>query len=497
MRGPQPAGQSWAVDDRRMPRWAVLAALTLVTFLVLLDDTAVSVALPSVQRELGLSLGGLEWVVNSYTLAIAAFTLLAGRLADRNGARRIFLAGLATFLIGSLGAGLAPNATALIASRAMQGLGSALLGPASLALIASTFHADRRGAALGMWAGVSASALGIGPLVGAVVNDTIGWRWIFLLNVPLGGAAWLVARTVLPSFPPAATPKRVDALGAICSATALITLLLGLNLAHGTAWTAWPVMALFTAASASFVLFGVHESRTPDPLLDLAMFTDRSFTGANMVTLLSTAVMCSLFFFLALYFQTVLGYSGLASGATLLPLTLTIIITAPLVGRIVDAAGARLLIVSGMVLLSAALLGLSRLGLDASPVLTMVWLSLAGLGIALTKTPTTTVALGSADDNSYGVAAGVLNTFQATGLAIGIALMGAILAAFGPNAAFGREFDQHHHQAFIDGFSTALRVNSGIAFLAAMVAAFTIKSARSLPTRRRRPSAISRDSTRM
>jgi len=218
--------------------------------------------------------------------------------------------------------------------------------------------------------------------------------------------------------------------------------------------------------------------------VNLTLFRNRSFTGANTVTLLSTAVMCSLFFFLALYFQTVLGFSALASVASLLPLTLTltltltIIVVAPLPGRLADRFGARLLVVGGMLLLAVALLGLATLGLESNVGIIMLWLAVAGGGIALARTPTATIALGAADGSSYGIAAGVFNTFQATGLALGIALMGAILTSFGPDAAFKREFDDRHHRAFVEGFSTALMVNAGIAVFAAGLAAFTLYSRR-------------------
>lgn len=459
-------------------RWGVLIGLTLVTFLLLLDDTAVSVALPSIQKQLGLGFGGLEWVVNAYTLTIAAFTLMAGRLADRNGARRIFLIGLAIFVIGSLSAGISPTPAALIAFRAAQGLGAALVAPAALALIAITFPAERRGMALGVWAGVSASALGIGPLIGALVNDALGWQWIFLLNVPLGSLGWLSASFLLPKSRPPVVRMRLDMLGVCLSAVGLLSLILVLDQANAAGWASPLVIGLSFTTVTSLALFVVHENRTHDPLVNLSLFADRFFAGANLVTLLSTAVMCSLFFFLALYLQTVLGYTALASGATLLPLTLTIILIAPLAGRLADRFGVQLLIVVGMLILAGALIGMSTLGLRGDAPILMFWLAVAGFGIALAKTPTTTAALGGADASNYGIAAGVLNTFQAAGLALGIALMGAILTSFGPSAAFDRSFDARHHEAFVQGFSTALAINGGIAAFAAVLAAVMLRSRR-------------------
>lgn len=460
----------------RGARWGVLAGLTLVTFLLLVDDTAVAVALPSIQEQLGIGFESLQWAVNAYTLAIAAFTLLAGRLADRNGPRPIFLIGLAVFIAGSFGAGLAFNAATLIAFRVVQGVGAALVAPSALALIAVTFSSKQRGLALGIWAGVSASALGIGPLFGAVLNDSVGWRWIFLLNLPLGAGAWLVARLVLPKSRVKASSVRLDLLGAFLSAAGLVGLISVLSELTDADWTSWQVILRTGLTVVLLGLFLIHESRTRDPLVDLALFRNRSFTGANLVTLLATAVMCSLFFFLALYLQTVLGLSALAAGASLLPLTVTIVVVAPLSGGLSDRFGARALVATGMLVLAAALLGLGTLGLYSSVASLMLWLALAGLGIGLARTPTTAAALGAVDGSKYGTAAGVYNTFQATGLAVGIALMGAILTSFGPDAAFDRDFDAAHHAAFRDGLSMALTINSGIAAVAAVLAAVLLRS---------------------
>ena len=459
-------------------RWAVLVVLTLVTFLLLLDDTAVAVALPTIQRRLGLGLGGLEWVINAYTLTLAVCTLPAGRLADRDGRRRIFLAGLIVFTGASLTAGLAPTAALLIATRAVQGVGAALVAPASLAIIAETFPDRQRGMAIGVWAGVSASALGFGPVFGAIINDSAGWRWIFLLNVPLGAGAWLVARAVLRESRASGAARQLDLAGAGISAVGLLALLLALTQANDTGWSSPRIIVLFAAAAVCAVVFVRHEGRSPAPLLDLSLFKQRSFAGANLVILLVTSVMCSLFFFLALYLQTVLGYSALAAGAGLLPLTATIVAVGPPAGRLADRIGARLPVTAGSLLLAAALLGLSGLGVASRLGTLMPWLALAGLGIGLVTAPTTTAALGSAGSAGYGTVAGVFSTFRTTGLTLGIAIMGAILASFGPGAAFNRGFDRLHHTAFVDGFSTAVTVNAAIAVAAAVLAAFTMRPPR-------------------
>jgi EmrB/QacA subfamily drug resistance transporter len=464
-------------------QWAIVGGLSVVSFLLLLDTTSVSVALPSIQRQLGFGFSALEWVVKVYTLVIAAITLLAGHLSDRAGAKRIFLAGLAIFIVGSVASGVAFNVSFLIASRAVQGLGAGLVAPASLALIATAFPDHRRGTALGVWAGVSASALGIGPLIGAAITDTLGWNWIFLLNVPLGILAWLLAKFILPRPTPQPHGGRLDVWGAALSGAGLLSLLLALNQTNGHGSTS--TLPLLGVSILLFILFILRERRIPSPLVDLTLFMNRIFAGANIVTLISTAVMCSLFFFLALYLQTVVGLTALQSGATLLPLTLTIILVAPIAGRLGDRIGNRLLVVTGMVILAIGLLGMSQLGTGSNIVALMVWLTVTGFGIALARTPTTTLALGSAKDGTFGIAAGIFNSFQAAGLALGISLMGLILTAFGPEAAFSREQSVAHHDAFIAGFSTALGINSAIALVGAATAFILLRpSHRGVPRRK-------------
>lgn len=445
-----------------------------MTFLLLADDTAVSVAVPAMQTDLGADFVAISWVVKTYTLAVAAFALLAGRLTDRNGARPIFLLGLAVFVLGSLLGGLAPNAAVLVAARAVQGLGAALVAPAALALIASTFSGRERGVAIGIWSGVSASALGVGPLFGAIITDWVGWQWIFLLNVPLGAGAWLLARVLLPRSIPGGIGGGVDVPGVLLSAVALVALVLSLGLFEDSGWTSPGFLALVLVSAASAILFIARERRVRQPLVDLRLFRSRSLTGANLVTLLSTAVMCSLFFFLALYLQTVAGLSALAAGGALLPLTLSVVVVAPVAGPLADRFGYRLLVVVGMLALAVALLGLGTLGLRSGGIALSVWLALAGIGIGIARTPTTSAALGGAEGSEYGMAAGILNTAQAAGLALGIAVMSVILTSIGPNVAFDRALDAAHHAAFVEGLTAALAVNAAIAGAAALIAAILL-----------------------
>jgi len=225
------------VPRERRARWAVLASLTLVSFLLLLDDSAIALALPAMRQQLGFGLAGLEWVINGYTLPLAALMLLGGQLADRHGRRRVFLIGLAIFTLASLLAGIAGDTATLIGARALQGVGAALVAPASLSIIAVTFPVNERGWALGVWAGVTATALGLGPLLGALVTDSLGWAWIFLLNVPLGGGAWLVARALLSESRAEHPARHLDVPGVVSSAIALSGLLLVLTQGNDYGWS--------------------------------------------------------------------------------------------------------------------------------------------------------------------------------------------------------------------------------------------------------------------
>jgi EmrB/QacA subfamily drug resistance transporter len=464
--------------------WIALAGLTLVTFLLLLDDTAVAVAGPAIQARFGLGLEGMQWVINSYTLTIAAVILLGGQLADRLGRKRIYLAGLAIFIIASLGAGLASTGPLLITARAVQGVGAAMVTPTALAIIANAFPRSQRGLAIGIWSGVSASALGLGPLFGAIILDELGWRWIFLVNVPFGVGVWLLARTILPDADAPRPTLHLDVVGATLSGGGLLALLLALTQANGTGWLSLRVTALFLAAALGAAVFVRHERRTAHPLVPVALFKDRVFAGASAEILLVTSVMCSLFFFLALYTQVVLDYTALEAGTALLPLTVTIVVVGPLAGWLADRIGPGIPVTLGMLLLAAALLRLSDLDVDSSISSLIPWLTLAGVAIGLVTAPTTATAMASIDADGHGSSAAVFSTFQTTGLTLGIAIMGAILTSFGAGGAFARTLTAEHHEAFVRGFSTAVTVNAVIALLGAVLAALLLRrksSSRSRP----------------
>lgn len=473
---PAPAAEPRAATvpvARSARRWWTLAGLSLASFLLTLGDTGLAVALPSLGRDLDLGLSGLEWVVNAYTLALSVVLLFGGRLTDLLGGRRVFMVGLALFTAASLVAGLAPSTWMLLAGRALQGVAGALVLPATLALVAASFRAGGRGVALGIWAGAGAAALALGPLVGALVTEQLGWPWIFLLNVPLAAAGLLAARLTLPSSGPRVA-RGVDFAGLAVSAAALFALVFALTEVGALGWGSPVVLGGLAGSALAFAVFVRIELAREAPLVDLRQFAARAVYSGNLVMLLSTAVMCSVLFFVSLYLQTGLGYSPLGTGAAFLPMTGLILLVAPLAGRLSDRFGGRWPATAGMLLLALGLLLLAETGLGGGVGALLFPLAVIGLGVGLVTTPVTDAALAGAPEHESGVAAGVLNTSRMVGLSLGIALMGAIVAARWPGGfvAQGRATD------LASGLSLAYRINAVIALVTAGVAAATLTGAK-------------------
>src|SRR5438067_3746786 len=351
-------------DENR--KWWTLAAVSFGLFMIMLDNTIVNVALPTIQRSLHLKISELEWVVTGYALTFGAFMLTGGKLADLFGRRRIFVAGLVVFTGSSLACGLANGASVLIAARVVQGLGAAMMNPATLSIITVTFPPRQRGTAIGIWAGVSALALAIGPLVGGLLTERINWNWIFYINVPVGVLGILAAFPFIDESRDTSHEQRPDLPGLFTSALGLFALSYALIEANTYGWTSARILGSFAVAAVSLVLFGLLEGHQRLPMLELGLFRNRGFAGANTVMLLVGLAMFGVFFYVSLYVQQVLGYSPLQAGASFLPWTILIILIAPQAGRISDRVGPRPLVAGGMAVLAGSLVWFSQMGLHES-----------------------------------------------------------------------------------------------------------------------------------
>ena len=462
------AAQLFAPENRR---WWTVAAVSFGLFMIMLDNTVVNVALPSIQRSLDADQSELEWVVVSYALTFATFMLTGGKLADYFGRRRLFIIGLAIFTLASLACGLAPNASFLIGARAVQGLGAAIMNPATLGIITATFPPRQRGMAIGIWAGVSAMALAIGPLLGGLITDHIDWSWIFFVNVPVGVLGIIVARWAIDESRDTSLEQRLDLPGLATSAVGLFALTYALIEANTYGWTSTRILAIFAIAAIALTAFVLLELRQRVPMLDLSLFRDPTFTGANLTMLLVSLAMFGIFFFNSLFLQNVLGYSATQTGAVFLPMTVLIIVVAPWAGRYSDKVGSRWLVGTGMTLVSLSLVLFAQLDVGSTFWDILPGLLTGGLGMALVMTPATAAAMGAVDVDKAGVGSAVLNCSRQVGGSLGIAVMGAIVASqVDPTTPLPSRAEQ-----FIDGYHLALYVASGIALCGAAVAILTVR----------------------
>jgi len=459
-------------------KWWTLAAVSFGLFMIMLDNTIVNVALPSIQRSLDLKISELEWVVTGYALTFGALMLTGGKLADLLGRRLIFVVGLAVFTLSSLACGLAGGASLLIAARVVQGLGAAMMNPSTLSIITVTFPPRQRGTAIGIWAGVSALALAIGPLVGGLITEHINWNWIFFINVPVGAIAIVAAYAFIDESRDTSQEQRPDVPGLTTSSLGLFALSYALIEANTYGWTSTRILTAFIVAAVSLVAFVLLERHQRLPMLDLSLFRNIGFTGANTVMLLVGLAMFGVFFYVSLYVQQVLGYSPTQAGASFLPWTLLIILVAPQAGRLSDRIGPRPLVSSGMAVVAGALFVFSRLGVNASFWDLLPGMLLGGVGMSLAMAPTTAAAMSSVRPEKAGVGSAVLNSMRQVGGSFGIAVMGAIVAS---GVSSGLHAGDPRPVAFVNGFHHALQVSTVIALAGAAIAFATLRHARHRP----------------
>jgi EmrB/QacA subfamily drug resistance transporter len=462
----------WISEETR--KWWTLAAVAFGLFMIMLDNTVVNVALPSIARDLQIDLSELEWIVTGYALTFASLMLTGGKLADLLGRRLIFIVGLAIFTLSSLACGLAGSGELLIGARVVQGAGAALMNPATLSIIAATFPPRQRGTAIGIWAGTAALALALGPLVGGLLTEHISWSWIFFVNVPIGVIAIAASLILIPESRDESAEQRLDLPGLATSAIGLFALTYGLIEANTYGWASARIVGAFVVGVVMLVSFVLLEQRQRIPMLDLSLFRNSTFVGANLAVLLVALAMFGVFFFVSLYMQGVLGYSAVKAGAAFLPMTILIMFVAPIAGRSTDRFGSRWLITIGMLLLAIQLLYFSRLGVEESYWHIFPAMIIGGFGMAMVMTPSAAAAVRALPVDKSGVGSAVLNAFRQVGGSTGIALMGAIMAhqigdLKGP-AVFAQK------QLFVDALSTTLTVAALIALLGAVVSFALIRA---------------------
>ncbi|HZO34379.1 MAG TPA: MFS transporter [Gaiellaceae bacterium] len=450
-------------------QWWTLGAVSVGLFMIMLDNTVVNVALPAMQRSLHIGLSELEWVVTGYALTFAAFMLTGGKLADLIGRRLIFMLGLAIFTGASLACGFAPNGGFLIGARVVQGLGGALMNPATLSIITATFPPRQRGTAIGIWAGVSAMALAIGPLVGGVLTEHGNWNWIFFINVPIGILGLLAIPLFIDESRDTSNEQRPDVPGLVTSGVGLFALTYAFIESNSYGWGSTRILAAFAIAAVALVTFAFLELHQRLPMLDLSLFRNRTFSGANTAMLFVGLAMFGTFFYVSLYMQNVLRYSPVQAGASFLPMTCLIILIAPRAGKLSDLFGSRWLVGGGMTLLAVMLLYYSRLGAHESFWAILPGLLIGGVGMGFTMTPTTAAAMSSVPVAKAGVGSAVLNSMRQVGGSLGIAVMGAIVASSAGSVS------ARSPQAFLHGFHDALRVAAVLAFAGAIVATAAIR----------------------
>jgi len=432
---PLPSGTAPVTDQttKRSP-WAVLAVLCLGLFMLLLDGTIVNVAIPHIMTSLGTDLAGVEWVMNAYVLVFAVSLVTFGRLGDLYGRQRLFLVGMGLFTVASLACGLAPSIAALIAFRVLQGLGGAAMMPQTLSIIATIFPADRRGAAMGLWGAVSGLATAIGPSLGGLIVDGASWRWIFLINLPIGAVSLLLAWRLVPESKDPGSVRSLDLPGVALITLSMSSLTFALIEGQSFGWTSAAIVALFAAAVLLFALFVWREKREPQPLIDFGLFRSVNFTAGNLTGLLLSFGMMGVFFTIPIFLQTVLGFSALKAGAVMSPMSVAVMVAAPLAGRLSDRLGSRWLITAGMLLLALGIgwmagFNPSGQGLEPSTGVGDLLLPfiLAGFGIGMAIAPTTSAVMATAPPDRVGNASGVLSTVRQLGSLMGIAVLGAVL----------------------------------------------------------------------
>jgi EmrB/QacA subfamily drug resistance transporter len=407
-------------------KWWICGTMTLALSMILIDQTVVSVALPTIQHDLGFSETGLQWVVNAYLLAIAAFVAVGGRLGDMWGNDRIFKLGASVFVLSSVACGLAGSEAVLLAARAVEGLGAAMMIPATGAIVLNAFAPQERGKAMGVYAGVSMIFLALGPLVGGILTQDVTWRAVFWINVPLGAIMLLVAHVTVPRSE-RLEGARVDWVGLATIVPGLTLFVLGLMESHSWGWGSVKTIGCLAVGLGLLVVFAFAELRIAQPLIQLRLFRSHNFSGDAFVLFCVEFSLIGLTVFGAVWVQTVLGFDPIDSGLSLLPLTIPLLFVAPVVGRVYDRIGPRGLVSGGCLLVAASLFWSAALLSKQSYEWLIPGYLAMGIGIGMVMSPTNTDALNTAPPKDRGEASGVIQTLRQVGGAVGLALMGTVV----------------------------------------------------------------------
>ena len=457
------AARARNAGSARRPRstvfWAILVT-GVAQFMAALDNLVVTTALPVIRRSLGTGLAGLEWTVNAFTLSFAVLLLTGAALGDRFGRRRMFVVGLALFTVSSAAAALAPNIDALVAARALQGAGGALIVPLSLTLLSAGVPAARRNVALGIWGALGGLAVAVGPLIGGAVVQGLSWQWIFWINVPIGIALVPLARFRLAeSF---GDRRPLDVAGVVLASAGLFGVVFGLVRGGALGWGSDEVHAGFAAGVAALAGFFMTEHRSAHPMLPLRLFRLRGFSVVNGVSVFMSFGMFGSIFFLAQFLQTVQHYSPLSAGIRTLPWTAMPVVVAPVAGLLVERLGGRALIATGLALQAVGLGWIAVVLTPTTPYTDFIpAFVLSGVGMSLFFVPVASVVLGAVPRVAEGVASGTNNALRELGGVLGISVLGAVFVSFGSYASGA---------SYVTGLMPALRVGIGVVAAGALLA---------------------------
>jgi EmrB/QacA subfamily drug resistance transporter len=455
-------------------RWFILVLVCVAQFMVVLDATIVNVALPSIQHGLHFSPTGLQWVVNIYTLFFGGFLLLGGRASDLFGRQRLFLAGLAVFTGASLLNGIATSSNILIGGRALQGLGAALVSPAALSIVMTTFAEGReRTKALGIWSAIAAGGGAVGLILGGLLTDELSWRWVFFVNLPVGIFAFVLGLRYIVNTRAEVRPATVDVAGATSVTAGLLVLVYDIVKAQQYGWTSGRTIGLFVVAVALLATFVVIERRSKAPLIRLGIFRNVALTSANVAMLFVVSGLFGMFYFASIYVQEILGYSPLKAGFAFVPVTLGIVIGAGAAQTLIRTIGPRALPVIGIAMAAVGLVLLSRIPVHGTYLADLLpGLVVMSIGMGLTFVPVTLLATTGIEQGDAGLASGLFNTSQQVGGALGL----AILASIAASVTSGDHSAATHAAALVHGFQLAFLTGAGLMLIGIVVIVGLIRS---------------------